>query len=187
MLVAAAVVALALAIVAGTNRFVVAAYTVTSGSMEPTLQVGDRILVDRMVGPDQLQHGDVVVLAGLPWEGGATLVKRVVGLPGDRVVCCTADGRLTVDGTPVTEPYLYPGDAASLIRFDVVVPPDHLWVLGDHRSSSDDSRHHLGDPGGGFVPFADVVGTVWVRYWPSQRFGRVDAARTLPGGSREHG
>ena len=71
-------------------------------------------------------------------------VKRVIGLPGDSVMCCNASGQLVVNGVRVAEPYLYPGDAASLQRFDIVVPAGRLWVMGDHRSDSADSRSHLG-------------------------------------------
>ena len=82
-----------------------------------------------------------------------TYVKRVIGLPGDHVVCCDADGRLTVNGQQVAEPYLYPGRRARApLKFNVVVPDGRLWLMGDHRSVSADSRSLLGAPGGRYGP-----------------------------------
>ena len=102
---------------------------------------------------------------------GDILIKRVIGLPGDRVACCDAQGRVTVNGVPLTEEsYLYPGDAPSEIRFNVVVQPGRLWVMGDHRLISDDSRNHLGQPGGGTVPENAVIGRAFVIIWPISRW-----------------
>jgi signal peptidase I len=185
----------------------VQAFYIPSASMEPTLQVGDRVLVSKpayVVG--DVRRGDVVVFDGRdsfaaePVDGtghgllgrlaGAVggflgvspseqdFVKRVVGVGGDRVVCCDADGRLSVNGTAVDEPYLAAGDAPSEVRFDVVVPPGRLWVMGDHRSDSADSRAHLGDPGGGTVPLDRVVGEVVLRFWPVDRAGRLSTPST---------
>ena len=178
----------------------VQSFVIPSGSMEPTLQVGDRVLVSRLVTRfGGIHRGDVLVFDGTgvfdPTPAGPTsrlaqsgrtlaaalgvpvgerdYVKRVVGLPGDRVVCCDPAGRITVDGEPVDEPYVYPGDSASAVRFDVRVPSGRLWMMGDHRSSSADSRAHLSDPGGGSVPIRRVVGRVVVVSWPPSHLAVV--------------
>lgn len=194
-LVAPAVVLLVVILV---RSFVVTPFSIPSGSMEPTLQVGDRILVDRTIDAADLQRGDIIVFdaaaafgldaeqRGLLGSVGDALgalfghgpdtdyVKRVIGLPGDHVVCCGSDGRLEVNGDPIDEPYLYPGDRPGARPFDIVVPPGRYWVMGDHRSASSDSRAHLGAPGGGTVPGEDIIGQVRVRYWPFDRGGTID-------------
>jgi signal peptidase I len=102
---------------------------------------------------------------------GDILIKRVIGLPGDHVACCNAQGQVTVNSVPLNEQsYLYPGDAPSEARFNIVVPPGRLWVMGDHRLISDDSRDHMGDPGGGTVPESAVVGRAFVIIWPPSRW-----------------
>jgi len=180
------------------RAFLVTPFGIPSGSMERTLLVGDRILVDRTTSPDELRRGDIIVfdaseafhlsipargpvqtlvdaVAGLFGKGQPTdYAKRIIGLPGDRVRCCSADGRLEVNGVAVTEPYLAPGQKPSAVTFDVLVPPGRFWVMGDNRGSSSDSRAHLGDPGGGMVPGEDIIGKVWVRYWPLDRLGPVE-------------
>ena len=179
------------------RAFVVDVYYIPSGSMEPLLAPGDRIAVSRTAFSGRsIARGDVVVFdgrgsfapleSGRGWLGDAVhgigewlgvvpnetvYVKRVVGIAGDRVTCCTADGRLTVNGNPLDEPYLYPGDAPSTMRFDVIVPPGRLWLLGDHRSDSVDSRSLLGAPGGGLVRVDRVVGEPIAILWPLDRLG----------------
>ena len=102
---------------------------------------------------------------------GDILIKRVIGIPGDRVACCDAQGRVTVNGVPLTEQsYLYPGSAPSLARFNIVVQPGRLWVMGDNRFYSADSRDHMGDPGGGTVPESAVIGRAFVIIWPPSRW-----------------
>ena len=94
-------------------------------------------------------------------------IKRVIGTPGDRVVCCNAQGLVTVNGVPLHESsYLYPGAAPSQIRFNIVVPPGRLWVMGDNRQISDDSRLRMSDPGGGTIPENKVIGRAFVVIWP---------------------
>lgn len=193
-------VVLAVAVAALLRTFVVQVFFIPSGSMENTLQVGDRVLVSKLTyHVRDITRGDIVVFDGTDsfspevdvdppangfesaWQtvGGfiglaplseRDFVKRVIGVPGDRVVCCDAAGRVTVNGIALDEQeYLFPGDAPSNDRFDVVVPEDSLFVLGDHRSASADSRAHLGDPGGGFVPVDHVIGRVFVVAFPLRR------------------
>ena len=180
------------------RAFLVTPFGIPSASMEDTLLVGDRILVSRLTSPADLQRGDIVVFDAsqafnlrVPERGvvqtlveaGQSLlgkgqptdyVKRVIGLPGDRVKCCAPDGRLEINGVAVDEPYLAPGAVPSTMTFDVTVPDDRFWVMGDNRGASSDSRAHLGEPGSGMVPGEDIIGKVWVRYWPLGRLGDVD-------------
>ncbi len=161
------------------TAFLAKPFAIPSGSMEPTLRAGDRVLVDRLayrLGP--IERGDVVVFDGTdsftPADAPADYVKRVVGVGGDRVRCCAADGRLSVNGDLLDEQgYLAVGDLPSDVAFDVQVPAGRLFVLGDHRSQSADSRSHLGDPGGGMVSEDRVVGRVSHVLWPWGRIGAV--------------
>lgn len=188
------VVALLLAM--GVKTFLVESFYVPSGSMEPTLQgdptgTQDRILVQKVsYWRGQPQRGDVVVFSdpghwlsaeeaggpttgmqkGLSWVGlfpsGGHLVKRVIGVGGDTVKCCDSSGRLQVNGTSLEEPFVRQPDATSQTPFQVVVPRGDLWVMGDNRGNSQDSRAHQDEPGGGFVPVADVTGKVALVVWP---------------------
>jgi signal peptidase I len=181
------------------KAFIIQVYRIPSASMENTLEVGDRVLVNKVVYHFRgIARGDVIVfsgqdswgpdapppssdpvvrfaddlLSGLGLYSNQTYyIKRVIGLPGDHVACCDAQGRVTVNGVPLNEgSYLYPGDAPSEIRFNIVVPPGQLWVMGDHRAISDDSRDHPGDPGGGAVPESAVIGRAFVIIWPPSRW-----------------
>jgi len=110
---------------------------------------------------------------------GGHLVKRVIGLPGDTVACCDAKGRVTVNGEALDEgDYLGEGTRPSEVDFSVDVPEDHLWMMGDNRQNSQDSRAHIREPGGGFVPVDDVVGKVQAIVWPADRFRLVQRPDT---------
>jgi signal peptidase I len=179
------------------KTFLFRAFFIPSGSMEETLEIDDRIFVNQLVPqPFDLQHGDIVVFrdtkgwlppqaessvswfkealifVGLaPDESQQHLVKRVIGLPGDHVICCDAEGRLTVNGEPLEEPYLFPGANPSDLPFDVVVPEGKVWVMGDHRNASADSRANRDKPGEGFVDIEDIEGRAAVIAWPLDRIG----------------
>src|SRR5262245_18181946 len=123
---------------------------------------------------------DVAGWFGLSAQGEKDYIKRVIGLPGDRVSRCDARGRLSVNGVPLDESaYLYPGDRPSIEPFDVVVPEGRLWVMGDHRSVSQDSRAHLGQPGGGTVQIDQVVGLAFVIVWPLSHAGTLGIPETF--------
>lgn len=160
--------------------FVFGVYVVPSGSMENTLLIGDHILTSKLSGKiTPLRRGEVIVFkdpghwltkAQDDAFGGGFLVKRLIGLPGDTVACCTSQGLVTINGVPIHEQsYLYPGNPPSKIRFDVKVTPGHIFVMGDHRNISADSRYHLNEDDG-LVPISDVVGVVKLVWWPLDRW-----------------
>ncbi len=181
------------------KTFLVRSFYIPSVSMEQTLQVNDRILVNQLV-PDVMgvDRGDVVVFkdpggwlyprsqpapegfekvlqaVGLAADtSDEYVVKRVIGVGGDRVQCCDAEGRVMVNGVPITEPYIVipPGETrASKIDFDVTVPEGSVWVMGDNRYQSKDSRYNQDQPGKGFVPESEIVGRAFVLNWPLNRF-----------------
>jgi signal peptidase I len=184
-----------------TSAFIVQPFLIPSGSMEGTLQVGDRVVVNKLAyrfGHD-VQRGDIIVFdgagsfaaedsdpgpftsllrtagaaVGLTQSSETDYVKRVIGVGGDRVSCCDGEGRIEVNGEPLDESYVYPGDMPSNVRFDIEVPEGRLWVMGDHRSDSADSREYLGSPGGGTVPEDQVIGRVeWIG-WPPSRWSSL--------------
>ncbi|MFE9441375.1 signal peptidase I [Streptomyces sp. NPDC006602] len=158
------------------GNFVLQPFQIPSGSMEGGLRIGDRVLVNKLAyrfGADP-QRGDVVVFDGTGYFGDGDYVKRVVGVGGDHVVCCDKEGRIEVNGRSVDEStFLYAGDSPSTVPFDVEVPAGTLFVLGDHRSDSSDSRDHLGSPGGGMIPVDEVIGRAdWI-LWPAGHFTRL--------------
>ena len=196
----------ALLLVLGLRAFVVAPFSIPSGSMEDTLDVGDRILVTRATDAEELERGDLIVfdasqafnlevpdrgllesvvdaLEGLVGQGSPTdYVKRVIAVAGDRVACCDA-GRVTLQragsaaAVPLVEPYVFEDDSRPFCEAGqgaecpdgapgILVGQGRLWVMGDNRPNSADSRVHLGDPGGGQVPVEDVVGKVFSVVWP---------------------
>jgi signal peptidase I len=203
------VVALAIALLIKT--FVVQAFYIPSSSMENTLDIGDKVLVNKIVYHFRsIDRGDVIVFNGDgSWDPAAPanpsnpvasgvdrlghaivglfgispdqdFIKRVIGVPGDHVACCDASGRITVNGVPLNEKsYLYPGNPPSVVKFSIIVPPGRLWVMGDHRSVSYDSRGHRGDPGGGTIPESQVIGRAFVIMWPPSRAGLLRIPTTF--------
>lgn len=198
-LVVIAVVAVLIAL--GVKTFLVKPFYIPSASMHPTLVEDDRLLVNLLVpGLVQIGRGDVIVfedpggwlpasyhekpegmdavlafLGLAPQPIGDDLIKRVIGLPGDHVVCCNAYGQVVINDVAVSEPYVeLAGNAsASGVAFDVTVPADSLWVMGDNRYNSEDSRFHQELPTHGFVPYADVVGRAFLINWPPSRISTL--------------
>lgn len=200
------IIAVALLISVIIKTFFAQAFAIPSESMEDTLIPGDRILVNKLADDeDDLNRGDVVVfvdpgdwLDGVPdpdrpgWQQflidvgeavglvpqnvGDHLVKRIIGMPGDHVVCCNDDGLITVNGEPIRETYLKPGVTASDSPFDVTVPEGHVWLLGDNRSRSKDARFHQYATGFGFVPMSNIEGRAWLTIYPLDRFGTIPSA-----------
>jgi signal peptidase I len=200
--------AIALVLAIGIKYFFVQAFYIPSPSMEPLFIKNDRILVQKVSywGGGGPQRGDIIVFKdpgnwldasesqsatnpitkGLEaiglYPSGGHLVKRVIGLGGDRVKCCDAEGRVTVNGKALDEKsYLKKGVMPSDEPFDIRVPAHHLWVMGDNRSDSADSRAHLSSPGGGYVDEDLVVGKVWALIWPWKRAQRIHTPDTFKG------
>nr|WP_255633331.1 signal peptidase I [Demequina sp. TTPB684] len=178
------------------KTFVFQSFWIPSGSMENTLEVKDRILVSLWrPGPLDVRRGDVVVFKDpggwlgpsnepeptglakgwndfatfvglLPQDAGEHLVKRVIGLPGETVACDPATDTVSINGVDLVEDYIKPGTTTCTNGWEVTVPEGRVWVLGDNRSNSADSRAHLGEPGGGMVPVDNIVGTAFVTAWP---------------------
>lgn len=171
-------------------------YLIPSGSMEPTLQPGDRILVNKL--DRHVERGDIVVFDGRgsfspyqsssPWitdpigtlgiwagvkDSETTYIKRVVGIAGDKVECCAPSGKLMVNGNEIDEPYLQDGEKPSDLKFSVEVPEGRIWVMGDHRSASRDSRALLGAPGGGMIREDKIVGHPFAIAFPLSRSGTL--------------
>jgi signal peptidase I len=184
------------------KAFIVQVYRIPSASMENTLLVGDRVLVNKLVYHFRgIDRGDIVVfsgqgswgpdapppssdpavrvfddvLAGLGLHTDQTYyIKRVIGLPGDHVACCNAQDQVTVNGVALNETaYVAPGgiQQQNFEPFHEVVPAGYVWVEGDNRGNSDDSRGHTSDPGGGAVPISQVVGRAFFKIWPPSQFG----------------
>jgi signal peptidase I len=173
--------------------------------MQNTLQIQDRVAVNKIPFVSKSIHrGDVVVFrdpanwlpAAAPTTGNSVvlkakevliftgvlpnpakqfLVKRVIGVAGDHVVCCDADGGLTINGKKTSEPYIFAGNKPSEMNFNVTVPKGKIWVMGDHRGASADSRYHQDDVNNGMVPVSKVTGRVYAIIWPFKNFGIVSS------------
>jgi signal peptidase I len=205
-LVVVVVAAFALAVVL--ESFVVQVFSIPSGSMENTLLPGDRVLVNKLVYHVRpITRGDIVVFSGQGSWGpdstassgnpllrsfddarnligfstaGTDYIKRVIGQPGDHVACCDSRGRVTVNGVALSEKsYIHPGDTPSQVSFSMTVPVGRLWVLGDNRLDSDDSRFHSASPGFGTVPENEVVGRAFLIVWPVSRIGDLPIPATF--------
>jgi signal peptidase I len=191
------------------KTFVVQFFYIPSGSMENTLQIKDRVAVNKVPFISRsINRGDVVVFRDpddwlpeivdydtnkyvskaksalvavgvLPNPTKQYLVKRVVGVAGDHIVCCTKAGNLTINDVEVTEPYIYAGNKPSEMKFDVTVPEGKLWVMGDHRGASADSRYHQEDINKGFVPVSRVTGRVVAVIWPFKNITYVPKVDVL--------
>lgn len=151
-------------------------FAVPSNSMDPTVLAGDRLIAQR-VGGDDVHRGDIVVFTDVVWSD-VPLLKRVVGVGGDTVTCCDSQGRLTVNGKPLREPYLKNEGPASPTEFTAKVPRGRLFLLGDNRNTSLDSRTHLSDDQG-TVPRSAVTARVDGTAWPPGRMGFTERADTF--------
>lgn len=198
--------ALVLSIIVKT--FLVQFFYIPSGSMENTLQVNDRVGVNKLGALfSDIKRGEVVVFRDpaswlsapyddstgiskviketlvfvgiLPDPAKQYLIKRVIGVGGDHVVCCSPSGKLTVNGVEVDEPYIYAGNKPSDSTFDIKVPQGFIWVMGDHRGASADSRFHTDDPNKGMVPLDKVTGRALFVIWPLKSAGVLDVGKDL--------
>ena len=187
------------------KTFLIRSFFIPSGSMLETLQIDDRIIVNQLtpalypiergdvvvfkdpggwLGPDMQEPTDPMTVA-VDWflsafgitapDSKQHLVKRVVGIEGDRVICCDDDGLITINGVPISESYIAPGQAPSNVEFAVTVPSNSLWVLGDTRGNSEDSRFHAELPSRGFVSNDWVVGRAFVISWPFENWKLLDS------------
>jgi signal peptidase I len=193
------------------KTFLVQAFFIPSGSMENTLRIRDRVLVNKLIydmrdpvrgevivfrgtdswapegppvtepsGPlSRLTHG-LAELVGLAQPDERDFVKRVIGLPGDTVACCDDRGRVTVNDRPLDEPYVFDNTPAEQRAFGPVnVPADRLFVMGDHRKVSADSRQYLQDRWQGTVPLDQVIGRAFVKVWPTDHWGLLPVPETF--------
>ena len=191
------------------KAFLIQAFYIPSGSMQTTLEINDRVIVNKLGNFfSDVKRGDVVVFrdpggwlppayqeqqvaplrairSALVFVGLAPdpakqhLIKRVIGVGGDHIVCCDQSGALVINGKPVKESYLYEGNAPSEMKFDVTVPKGYIWAMGDHRAASEDSRYHQEDPNKGMVPLNKVVGRAFMVIWPFRHFATLPRPQAL--------
>ena len=184
--------------------FLIRSFFIPSGSMLNTLQINDRIIVNELVpNVVPIERGDVVVFRdpggwlgpvedkqvpivtqAVDWvlssfgitapDSDVHLVKRVIGIAGDHVVCCSVNHKIMVNGVEITEPYIKQGEVPSSVKFDIVVPADSIWVMGDNRGNSEDSRFHGDLPSKGFVNKKFIVGRAFLITFPFAHFGWLD-------------
>ena len=191
------------------KTFLLHFFYIPTGSMENTLQIGDRIAVNKFGAlfsevkrgevvvfgdPDnwlgQVQQNDdpkllaliksgLITVGVLPDPAKQYLIKRVVGVGGDNVTCCDAEGKLQVNGVSINEPYIYSGDKPSETKFNVDVPQGFLWVMGDHRAASADSRYQPDSANEGMVPLSKVVGRATFIVWPIKNIAIIEKGKDL--------
>jgi len=191
------------------KTFLVHFFYIPSGSMENTLQVGDRIAVNKFGALfTDIKRGEVVVFSDpdkwlgnsaesedsgigavvktglitvgvLPDPAKQYLIKRVIGVGGDKVVCCDKAGKVQVNGVSITEPYVFAGDKPSDVQFNVDIPKGFIWVMGDHRGASADSRFHPDSANNGMVPLSKVVGRAVFVVWPFTGIGSIPKGEDL--------
>ncbi len=164
------------------RAFVLQTFYIPSPSMQHTLNILDRVLVNKLVYDFRdPRRGEIIVFkAPTEWQSGAEgqdFIKRIIGVPGDHVVCCDAQHRLTINGHSLDEPYIFRSsdgtqDPAADKAFDITVPKDRLWVMGDHRSASGDSLEHweeTGDINRSTITEDSIVGRAFTVFWPLSR------------------
>lgn len=191
------------------KTFFIHFFFIPSGSMQNTLQIGDRIAVNKLANYfSDIKRGEVVVfkdpaqwLGEAPTETGSRpvvlmkealvavgilpdpstqyLIKRVIGVGGDHIKCCDVQGRLIVNGKSINEPYIFSGNKPSESTFDITVPKGYIWVMGDHRAASADSRFHTDDVHKGMVPLSDVTGRAEFVVWPLNHLAFLSAGHDL--------
>jgi len=182
------VVAIVVAVVV--RAFVLQTFYIPSESMERTLLIDDRVLVNKLVYNFRGPHrGEIVVFeAPAAWRNGPEtedFIKRVIGVPGDRIACCDARQRLVLNGYPLDEPYVYHDDDGAIAtaqQFEVVIPKGRYWMMGDHRSASSDSRARYlqgRDLTAATIPEDAVVGRAFVIFWPPSRAGWLTVPKTF--------